>query len=147
VIEALEGALRAVRAAIARLKPDVHCRHCGRKVAEGSAHVDEDGNLWDAHWDCARRAELERRARDAAPSAAERSLRGRIGAYTRWANTDNRYMATRPAREGFYAKFEREVDPEGKLTPAGARQARRVGDDGPYAADGTEIGTEARRKR
>jgi hypothetical protein len=26
-------------------------------------------------------------------------------------------MATRPAREGFYAKFEREVDPEGKLTP------------------------------
>ena len=34
---------------------DVHCRHCGRKVAEGSAHVDEDGNLWDAHWDCARR--------------------------------------------------------------------------------------------
>jgi hypothetical protein len=26
-------------------------------------------------------------------------------------------MATRPAREGFYAKFEQEVDPEGKLTP------------------------------
>jgi hypothetical protein len=22
--------------------PDVHCRHCGRKVAEGSAHLDED---------------------------------------------------------------------------------------------------------
>jgi hypothetical protein len=89
--------------------PGVHCRHCGRKVAEGSAHVDEDGNLWDAHWDCARRAELERRARDAGPSASERSLRGRIGAYTRWANTEDRYMATRPAREGFYAKFEREV--------------------------------------
>jgi hypothetical protein len=26
-------------------------------------------------------------------------------------------MATRPAREGFYAKFEREVDPDGLLTP------------------------------
>jgi len=51
-------------------------------VAEGSAHVDEDGNLWDAHWDCARRAELERRARDAGPSASDRSLRGRIGSYT-----------------------------------------------------------------
>jgi hypothetical protein len=61
--------------------PDVHCRHCGRKVAEGSAHVDEDGNLWDAHWDYARRAELERRARDAGFSASERNMRGRIGAY------------------------------------------------------------------
>jgi hypothetical protein len=104
--------------------PDVHWRHCGRKVAEGSAHVDEDGNLWDAHWDCARCAEVERRARDAGPSASERSLRGRIGAYTRWANTEDRYMATRPAREGFYAKFEREVDPEGKLTPQ--ERAERV---------------------
>ena len=26
-------------------------------------------------------------------------------------------MATRAMRDGFYAKFEREVDPEGKLTP------------------------------
>lgn len=39
--------------------PDVNCRHCGRKVAEGSAHVDKDEGLWDAHWDCARRAEME----------------------------------------------------------------------------------------
>jgi hypothetical protein len=46
-----------------------------------------------------------------------RSQRGRLGAYTRWANTDDRYMATRPAREAFYAKFEREVDPDGTLTP------------------------------
>ena len=43
---------------------------------------------------------------------------------TRWANTDDRYMATRPAREGFYAKFEREVDPEGKLTSQ--ERAKRV---------------------
>jgi hypothetical protein len=41
-----------------------------------------------------------------------------------WADNDNRYMATRPAREGFYAKFEREVDPEGKLTPQ--ERAKRV---------------------
>jgi hypothetical protein len=85
--------------------------------AEGSCITSGRGNLWDAHWDCARRAELERRARDAGPSASDRGLRGRIGAYTRWANTEDRYMATRPAREGFYAKFERQVDPEGKLTP------------------------------
>ena len=29
----------------------------------------------------------------------------------------DRYLATRPAREGFYAKFEREVDPDGTLRP------------------------------
>jgi hypothetical protein len=44
-------------------------------------------------------------------------MRGRIGAYTRWANSEDRYLATRPAREGFYAKFEREVDPDGALRP------------------------------
>jgi len=44
-------------------------------------------------------------------------MRGRIGAYTRWANTEDRYMVTRPAREGFYAKFEREVDSDGTLRP------------------------------
>ncbi|BBY21296.1 hypothetical protein [Mycobacterium stomatepiae] len=93
-----------------------HCRHCQRLVAKGSAH-EEGGLRCDAHWDCARRARLEQRARDAEPSASERSLRGRIGAYTRWANTGDRYTATRAMREGFYAKFEREVDPEGKLTP------------------------------
>jgi hypothetical protein len=49
--------------------------------------------------------------------ASERSIRGRIGAYTRWANTEDRYLTTRPAREGFYAKFEREVDPEARLAP------------------------------
>lgn len=44
-------------------------------------------------------------------------MRGRIGAYTQWANTEDRYVAMLPAREGFYAKFEREVDPNATLTP------------------------------
>jgi hypothetical protein len=95
----------------------VICRLCGRLVAEGSAWQDDNGDRWDAHWDCHRRAELERRARDPAPDASMRSLRGRIGAYTRWANTEDRYAATQAMRDGFYAKFEREVDPEGKLSP------------------------------
>lgn len=97
--------------------PGALCRHCRRLVAEGSAYEDDDGNRWDAHWDCHQRAEVVERAFKAGPTASERSLRGRIGAYTRWANTDDRYMATRAMREGFYAKFERDVDPEGKLTP------------------------------
>ena len=109
-------------------RPDVHCRHCARFGAVAEQRSRKEGGRGVG----ARRrrreplgcplglcpsAELERRVRDAGPSASERSLRGRIGAYTRWANTEDRYMATRPAREGFYAKFEREVDPEGKLTP------------------------------
>jgi hypothetical protein len=93
------------------------CRHCARLVAEGSAWRDDDGVSWDAHWDCHQRTETEQCARNAAPNASLRSLRGRVGAYTRWANTEDRVKATQPARDGLYAKFEREVDPEGKLTP------------------------------
>jgi len=62
---------------------------------------------------------VQRRARNAGPTASERSLRGRIGAYTRWAHAsaEDRSLATRPMREGLQAKFEREADPEGTLTP------------------------------
>jgi hypothetical protein len=96
---------------------DVSCRVCARLVAEGSAWRDENDVPWNAHWDCHQRAEREDRARNVDPNASLRSLRGRIGAYTRWANTEDRWKATQPARDGFYAKFEREVDPEGKLSP------------------------------
>jgi hypothetical protein len=85
-------------------------------VAEGSAHVDENGNLLNAHWDCAvarswsgepvTRGPAHRSAACAAESVP-----------IPVANTEDRSMATRQAREGFYAKFEREVDPGGKLTP------------------------------
>ena len=46
----------------------------------------------------------------------ERSLRARIAANSRWAKTD-RAGATEAARRGFYERFEREVDPDGKLDP------------------------------
>jgi hypothetical protein len=48
---------------------------------------------------------------------AERRLAGQAAAHRRWAFTDDRTMATAPARAGLDAKFERQVDPEGKLTP------------------------------
>jgi hypothetical protein len=51
-------------------------------------------------------------------------LRGRIGAYARWARTEDRRAATRPAHEAFVARFEREVDPEALLDPA--ERARRA---------------------
>jgi hypothetical protein len=96
---------------------DATGRVCARLVAEGSAWRDEDDVAWNAHWDCHQRAEREEHARNADPNASLRSLRGPIGAYTRWANTDDRLKATQPARDGLYAKFERQVDPEGKLSP------------------------------
>jgi hypothetical protein len=45
---------------------------------------------------------------------AQRSLRGRLGAYTVHSRYDSREII-RPAREAFWSKFERDVDPEGAL--------------------------------
>jgi hypothetical protein len=52
----------------------------------------------------------------------QRSLRGRIGAYSLWATHDPREM-TKPARRAFLSRFEREVDPNGVL-PEGERTRR-----------------------
>lgn len=51
-------------------------------------------------------------------STSEAGLRARIAANDRWARTADRSAATQPARDGLAARFEREVDPEGKLDPA-----------------------------
>ena len=45
---------------------------------------------------------------------AERSLRGRIGAYVLHSRHDSREL-TKAARAAFESKFEREVDPDGVL--------------------------------
>ena len=45
------------------------------------------------------------------------ALRGRIGAYSRWAATDDRVAATAPARKAINSRFEKLVDPESTLTP------------------------------
>jgi hypothetical protein len=53
-----------------------------------------------------------------------KSLGGRIGANSRWAAVEDRVAATKPARDGLFAKFEREVDPEQKLSvPERAKRA------------------------
>ena len=54
----------------------------------------------------------------------EASLRGRIGAYALHARHDPK-ATTANARAAFLAKFEREVDPLGELTPE--ERARRAG--------------------
>lgn len=49
------------------------------------------------------------------------SINGRIGAEISWSRTQDRSARTRPAREKFLQRFEREVDPDGKL-PADERR-------------------------
>lgn len=59
-----------------------------------------------------------------------RSLRASIASHTSWAQTNDRAARTAPARRAAMDRFEREVDPEGVLTPAErakrAENARRA---------------------
>lgn len=54
----------------------------------------------------------------------ERALIARIANAERWGRTEDRTAATAPARSGLRAKFEREADPDGTLSPA--ERARRA---------------------
>lgn len=49
---------------------------------------------------------------------AERSLRAQIAAHESWAHTIDRPARTANARKAMLDKFETQVDPEGKLSPA-----------------------------
>ena len=53
-----------------------------------------------------------------------RRLRSSIAANSRWAHEADRSAATSPGRAAFMAKFEREVDPDHRLTPE--ERAKRV---------------------
>jgi hypothetical protein len=48
---------------------------------------------------------------------AKKNINARIAAEISWARTADRSARTRPAREAFFKRFEREVDPDGKLPP------------------------------
>lgn len=51
-------------------------------------------------------------------SIAERRLVATIAAHESWAHTPDRTARTAPARAALMAKFETEVDPDGKLSPS-----------------------------
>ena len=53
----------------------------------------------------------------------QRRLRAQIAAHARWARVADRTAATEPARRAALGRFEREVDPDGVLSPA-ERQRR-----------------------
>ena len=75
----------------------------------------------------------------------EMALRGRIGAYRLHATHDPK-ETTKAAREAFMARFEREVDPDGTLSPEErarrAEAARRA-----YFAQLAHKSAKARRRR
>jgi hypothetical protein len=60
----------------------------------------------------------------AATDPNERILIARIAAHTSWAKTPDRAARTAAARAKFLDRFEREVDPDGKLHPL--ERARRA---------------------
>jgi len=53
-----------------------------------------------------------------------KDINRRIAAEISWARTADRTARTRPAREAFLKRFEKEVDPDGKLPPE--ERARRA---------------------
>jgi hypothetical protein len=46
-----------------------------------------------------------------------KDMRARIAAEISWSRTADRSARTRPARQAFLKRFERQVDPDGKLPP------------------------------
>jgi hypothetical protein len=49
---------------------------------------------------------------------SEREQRARIAAHESWAATSDRTARTQPGRDAIRARFEQQVDPDGKLDPA-----------------------------
>lgn len=48
---------------------------------------------------------------------SDRVLRAQLAAHESWARTEDRTARTAPARDAFMARFERQVDPDGVLSP------------------------------
>jgi hypothetical protein len=57
----------------------------------------------------------------AQPEPTLSSLAAKVAAHASWKNTENRTARTAKARAAALAKFEREVDPDGKLSVAERR--------------------------
>jgi hypothetical protein len=77
---------------------------------------------------------------------AQRRLSAQRAAYTRWSRVEDRAAALEPARDGFTARLERQVDPDGRMTPKqrakAVKSARRA-----FYADLGARSAAARRKR
>jgi hypothetical protein len=52
-----------------------------------------------------------------AKDPVHRALIARLAAYSKWAMCDDPEVAMRAPHKGFLARFEKQVDPEGRLSP------------------------------
>lgn len=76
----------------------------------------------------------------------QRSLRGRIAAHARWSRDGDRVGQAKKAQAGLLAKFEREVDPDGKLSPKERRRRAENARAG-YMAQLSFLASKARAKK
>ncbi len=84
----------------------------------------KDVDEGDIEW-AADEPEPEKALKQLVDDRAMRSLRARVAANARWAQTEDRTRATEKAREAALRRFENEVDPDGVLEPA--ERERRAG--------------------
>jgi hypothetical protein len=62
-------------------------------------------------------AAIVRQRRKEVNAATDKDINCQIAAEISWSRTHDRSARTAPARKAFLDRFEREVDPEGKLPP------------------------------
>lgn len=79
-------------------------------------------------------------------SATERRLHAQAAALTGWAKEPNRTARTQTWRDGFLAKLEREVDPDGSMEPQ-ERATRAEGLRRAHLANAARLSAKARRER
>lgn len=90
-------------------------------------------------------ADAKRRCRRTGLTPGERALRSRLAAYSMHARHDP-FETTRAARDAFFARFEREVDPDSEL-PERERRRRAVAARKAYFARLALRSAKARRLR
>jgi len=56
----------------------------------------------------------------------QRSLRARIASHESWARTPDASARTAPGRKAFLDRFEKQVDPDGTLSPAERERRARA---------------------
>jgi hypothetical protein len=79
-------------------------------------------------------------------SPAERRLHAQVAAHVQWANEPNRTARTAAARDGMWARFERQVDPDGVLPPD-ERARRAQSAYRAHMANMARLSAKARRER
>lgn len=77
----------------------------------------------------------------------DRTTKARIAAHTSWAKTPDRSRRTAPARQAALERFERLVDPDGRMTPQQREQAAESARQAHYRTMALKSHAARRRKR